>query len=252
MWTKSDTPCPVSEHLTELRRRVMTSAASVLVATLVAFPFAPHVLKLITRPLYDVLPAGAKLIALSPFEAWSAYTQISVACGVAISSPVWIAQMISFFTPAIGRRLALRILAMLSVALVLFIAGVVFCFYTVLPVGLEWGYLLTESMGAVLTPQLGHYVSLVTMLLFAFGLAFELPFAVALLLRTGILPVSSISMVRPYAYVLSFVVGAVLTPPDVMSQVALSVPLVILFEIGVFFGKFQTKKRDHLSTVERS
>lgn len=238
METDKDTPRPISDHLGELRRRSSISFLSVALCTIAMIPAAPGIFALIAAPLRGNAEGTAvQLLALTPFEAWLVYMRIAVAAGLVASAPVWMWQAIAFFSPALAASRLRQIIALTLTAAILFIAGAAFCYFAILPAAFAWGISFTDSMGVALMPDVGQYTSMVLMLLCAFGISFELPFAVALAMRLGILTPRGVGRIRPYAIVAAFIVGAVLTPPDVISQIALSIPLILLFEAGVFIGK---------------
>ncbi len=233
----ADVPLPINDHLRELRRRALISLLAVVLASAALMPFASRLVGFLSRPLMTALPQGVKLIALTPFEAWYAYFKIAVVGGVAIAAPVICSQVFAFAAPAMTRRARSMAAAGGLLAGAFFLAGAIFCYILVLPAGFAWAESFTEAMGAALMPRLDSYLSLAIGLIAAFGVAFELPLAVALSMRLGITTRQGLSRARPYAIVGAFVVGAVLTPPDVLSQVALAVPLIILYEAGILLGR---------------
>lgn len=221
-----------------MRRRAAVSLLSIAVCTIAALPFTPKIFAFIAAPISGIAAdGGVRLLALTPFEAWLVYMRIAVAAGLVASAPIWAWQAIAFFSPALAAARVRQIAILTIVASILFIAGASFCYFAILPAAFAWGISFTESMGVVLMPNVSQYTSMVLMLLAAFGLSFELPFIIAMAMRLGILTPQAVKKIRPYAIVIAFIVGAVLTPPDVISQIALSIPLILLFEAGVFIGK---------------
>ncbi|MFA4875272.1 MAG: twin-arginine translocase subunit TatC [bacterium] len=233
----ADTPLPITDHLRELRRRAFVALLAVAVCASLLLPFASKMVSFLSRPLLNALAPGARLVALTPFEAWYAYFKIAMIGGLVLAAPIVCSQLFAFASPAIERRARRVTLACGLLAGAFFIGGASFCYLWVLPAGFAWAASFTDSMGAELLPRLDSYLSLSIGLIAAFGLAFELPLAVALLMRLGIVSRSALSRARPYAIVGAFIVGAVLTPPDVISQTALAIPLIILYEAGILLGR---------------
>lgn len=233
----SDRPLPISSHLMELRRRIIISFIAVLLCTFAVFPFAPKIFSLLASPMHRVLPAGAALVALTPFEGWFIYMKICLVCGIVLASPIWLGQILAFASPAVGKR-AIRVSLLAGFAVgILFVAGAVFCFSSIIPFALRWGISLMNDMDIRFLPDAGEYISLVLALMLAFGMAFELPAALAIAIRLRILSPATARRGRPYVYVGAFIAAAILTPPDVATQIALAVPLILLFELGILAGR---------------
>jgi len=228
---------PLSGHVRELRRRIVISFLALLVCTVALFPLAPQIFSILAVPMYRALPSGVRFIALDPFEAWSVYMKIAVAGGIILSSPVWIGQIYAFISPAFDRKKMRAALIVGVFSGILFASGAAFCYAAILPAALEWGVRLIENMGVEFLPRLSRYISLVLMMLLTFGLAFELPFAIAILMRLGIVTPRGVARGRPYVIVGAFIAAAILTPPDIFTQVALAVPLILLFELGALTGR---------------
>lgn len=231
-----DESLPISVHMRELRMRVLVSLSSILICTAALMPFASHFSLFLARPLISALPEGTRLVVLTPFEAWYAYFKIAIIGGFVLSLPVIFSQIFAFASPAINKSMKYAALISGVFAGVLFIAGAAFCYLLVLPAGFKWAIKFTDVMGAVIMPRLESYISLALGLITAFGLAFELPLLVAMLIGFGIVSRKACAKARPYAIVGAFIVGALLTPPDVVSQTALAIPLILLYELGILLG----------------
>ena len=229
---------PIADHVRELRRRTLIAAAAILLCTAALLPLAPALFELLARPMRAALPAGVAFIALTPFEAWGVAFRIAFTGGLVLAAPVWLGELLAFARPAISARFDRRLLAAGVLAALFFAGGVAFAWAAVLPAAFRWGLALTDASGVTLAPQMSAYASFTASLLLAFGIAFELPILVALFLRLGIVTPGQLAAKRPHAIVAAFVLGAILTPPDVVSQLLLAIPLYLLYEAGILLGRF--------------
>lgn len=234
---------PIDEHLKELLRRALISAIAIAVCTAGIAPLTPMIFELLAAPMAARLPQGTSFIALSPFEAWIVYLRIALLGGLVLSAPVWIGQLFAFFRPALERRLTRRIAVAGLLATALFVGGVLFCYTAILPAAFSWGIALLEEDGIRMMPQMSSYAALILTLLVAFGLAFELPLVVGMLIYLGIAEPAAIAHARPHVIVGAFVAGAILTPPDVLSQICLAIPLYLLYEVGLLLGRILSRRR---------
>ena len=237
-----DPPRPLAQHLSELRRRSLVCLVAVAVGMAALLPFTPKLFAWLAAPLSAAM-GGSTFIALSPFEAWSVYFRLATVGGVILAFPVVCGQLFAFFAPALspGARRAAWVGG--AAAGTLFAAGATFCYGWILPAGFAWAVAMTREMGAELLPSLDRYLSLAMGLIAAFGLAFELPAAVTLAVVLGLTTPAALRQVRPYVIVGAFVVAAILTPPDVLSQTALAIPLILLYELGIVVGALLLRRR---------
>lgn len=217
------------EHLTELRSRLLKSIAVILIFSIGAYVFSERLLSYLTVPVGD-------LVFLSPAEAFLTHIKVSVIFGILISLPIVFYQFWKFVLPALKKNEKKFFYILLPVSLLLFYAGIVFCFFVVLPLGIRF---LLDFGGPELEPMisLGYYISFLLALLLPFGLIFELPLVLNLMVKLRILSVERIVSVRKYVIVLIFLVGAILTPPDIITQILLALPLIILFEASILIAK---------------
>ncbi len=217
------------EHLTELRSRLLKSIAVVLIFSIGAYVFSERLMEFLTVPVGD-------LVFLSPAEAFLTHIKVSVIFGILISLPVIFYQFWKFVLPALKKNEKKFFYILLPVSLLLFYAGILFCFFVVLPLGIRF---LLNFGSPELEPMisLGYYISFLLALLLPFGLIFELPLVLNLMVKLKILSVKRIVSVRKYVIVLIFLVGAILTPPDVITQILLALPLIILFETSILIAK---------------
>lgn len=221
----------VVEHLEEMRKRIIISLSSILAASIISYLATPQILKFISKPV-------GKLIFISPYEAFLTSIKIAVFCGIFLSSPVVLYQIWRFVSVGLKPVEYRYIMLFLPFSLLLFLGGAAFALFIVVPYGMR--FLLsfaTESVIPMLS--LGRYVSAVGVLMLSFGIAFQLPIVIAFLSKIGLVTYQTLKQNRKYALLLIFVIAAMLTPgPDIFSQVALAIPLLILYEIGICMAGF--------------
>ncbi len=229
-------------HLVELRSRLMKAAAAVLVIFLGLAPFARKVFTLVAQPLMSQLPEGATMIATkvaSPF-----LTPFKTAFWVAVfaAMPVVIYQAWAFVAPGLYKREKKIALPLVLSSIVLFYSGAAFAFYVVFP--LMFGFFTAATPeGVAMMTDIGEYLDFVLVLFFTFGLAFEVPIAILLMVGAGIVSPESLGRKRPYVLLGAFTLGMLLTPPDMISQTLLAVPLFLLYEVGILMARLVVKKR---------
>jgi sec-independent protein translocase protein TatC len=238
------------EHLAELRRRLLWSAGTFLIAFLISYHFAARIYDFLAAPLAHALEArGEKpeLIYTALYEAFFTYIKVSVFAAAFLSFPVIATQLWLFIAPGLYKREKQAMLPFLVVTPILFFAGGALAYYVIFPAA--WKFFLSfQSSGGAGTVQIdlmarvSDYLNLVMKLIFAFGLAFELPVLLTLLGKVGIINSAGLRKYRRYAYVGCFILAAVLTPPDVLTQLGLALPLIFLYEISVFSVKMVEPK----------
>lgn len=225
-----DRPLTIVEHLEELRHRLIISLVSVLIGSLLSYAATPRILEFISRPV-------GRLIFLTPYEAFFTYIKIALFCGIFLSSPVVVYQLWRFVSIGLKPDEKRYVLFFAPFSLVLFIAGGSFALFIIIPYGMK--FLLSFATDSVM-PMLsvGRYVSTVGWLLVISGIAFQLPIAITLLSRIGVLSYQILKKNRKYALLTIFIIAAMITPgPDIFSQIALSIPLLILYELGIWLAK---------------
>ncbi len=231
---------PLLEHLTELRRRIMISLAAFFAASFVAYFFAADIYGFLVRPLAEAFPnpEHRRLIYTGLAEAFLAYIKLAVFAGFLASFPIMAAQLYYFLAPGLYKKEKGTLLPFLIAAPVLFITGTAFAYYVVFPAA--WRFFLGfETGGAAgglpiqLEARVGDYLSIAMHLILAFGLAFQLPIVLMLLVKSGALTVQNLKAGRRYAIVIIVIIAAFITPPDLFSQIALSIPLYFLYEMSI-------------------
>lgn len=229
-------------HLLELRDRLLKAVTAVLIASLPCFYFANELYTFVSQPLRDKLPKGATLIATSVISPFMAPFKLALYVAVFIAMPVVIYQIWAFVAPGLYRREKKFALPLLVSSIVLFYCGVVFAYYAVFPVMFEF-FAKTTPANVTMMTDISEYLSFVLTMFFCFGLAFEVPVAVVLLVATGLVTVEKLTEARGYVLIGIFVVAAILTPPDAVSQTIMAVPMYLLFEAGVLFARLVAKSK---------
>lgn len=234
---------PLIEHLIELRSRLMRAVIAILVIFLGLYAFANDIYLFVAEPLMALLPEGSQMIATEVASPFLAPFKLTLVVAAFIAVPYVLHQAWAFVAPGLydnEKALALPILAS-SVAL--FYGGAAFAYYVVFPLLFQFFTQTGPENVAVMT-DINQYLNFVLKLFFAFGVAFEIPIATFLLILSGATTVESLSQKRPYVVLGCFVIGMLLTPPDVVSQSLLAVPMYLLYEVGLLFGRLVRRKRD--------
>jgi sec-independent protein translocase protein TatC len=235
---------PFLDHLEELRRRILWSLAAIVVGTVIGFLIVQnfHLMELLKEPIAPYLPNG-KLHVIRPTDAFFVTLKLALFCGLVLSAPIVIGHIWAFLAPALYEHEKRYITPFLIGAIGLFLAGVLMAYLWVLPVAL--GILLTKFQSDyfqyIITAR--EYFAFATQLIVAFGLMFEVPVVMVLLSALGIVNPATFAKQRPYALVVSSILSALLTPPDVMSMMMLMIPVVLLYEVGILLGRLVWKKR---------
>ncbi|SEL34979.1 twin-arginine translocase subunit TatC [Halomonas daqiaonensis] len=234
---------PLIEHLIELRSRLMRAVIAILVIFLGLYAFANDIYSFVAQPLMALLPEGSQMIATEVASPFLAPFKLTLVVAVFAAIPYVLHQAWAFVAPGLydnEKALALPILAS-SVAL--FYGGAAFAYYVVFPLLFQFFTQTGPEDVAVMT-DINQYLNFVLKLFFAFGVAFEIPIATFLLILSGATTVESLSKKRPYVVLGCFVIGMLLTPPDVVSQSLLAVPMYLLYEVGLLFGRLVRRKRE--------
>ena len=245
---------PLLDHLIELRQRLLYSALSLLVAFLISFYFAQHLFDFLVAPLADILVeregvyGARRLIFTDLTEVFFTYVKVAFFFGAFVVCPVFLTQLWLFIAPGLYRNEKGALAPFLIASPVLFLTGASLVYFVIFP--LAWQFFLSfETAGGAgtlpieLEAKVNEYLSLVMKLIFAFGLCFQLPVIMTLLARVGLATSKGMAAKRKYAIVGVFVVAAVFTPPDPLSQLSLAIPIILLYEISILMAKLVEKKR---------
>lgn len=241
----SDDRMPLTSHLEELRRKLIIAGISWLVAFLACYAYAELLFNLIADPVRQALPEGTSLVFITATEPFFTYLKISALAGLLVSLPVIFWQIWSFIAPGLYHHEKRYVIPFVVASTLCFALGAYFGFNFVFPMAfkvlIEFG---TGSGDLSAMLSMGSYLSLSSKLLLAFGLVFELPVVIFFLARMGVVDYKMLGRNRKFALLAAFLIGAMLTPPDVFSQTALALPFIVLYEIGIIVARLFGKKRD--------
>lgn len=238
---------PLIAHLTELRDRLLRSVLAVLLCALALMPFAGEIYSFVAEPLRRYLPEGSSMIATEVASTFLTPFKLVLVSAFCLAMPVILTQIWKFIAPGLyqhERKLAVPLLAS-SVAL--FYAGLAFAYFVVFPLVFGFFSGITPE-GVAYTPDIARFLDTALKLFLAFGLAFEIPIATVLLINAGVISAVDLAAKRPYVIVGCFVFGMLLTPPDIISQALLALPMWLLFEVGLLFGRL-IKKSDEANEI---
>lgn len=234
---------PFISHLVELRTRILRALAVVLVLFLGLAFYSNEIYSFLAGPLLKHMPEGSQMVAIDVASPFLTPFKLTLMVCVFLSIPFILHQAWAFVAPGLYRHERRMVLPLLVASTLLFYGGVAFAYFVVFP--LMFGFLTaTAPAGVAVMTDIAKYLDFVLTLFLAFGIAFEVPIATILLVWSGVVSRETISHNRPYVIVGAFVVGAILTPPDVVSQTLLSVPIWLLFEVGLVFSRFFENKRE--------
>ncbi|TCK01430.1 Sec-independent protein translocase TatC [Volucribacter psittacicida] len=235
---------PLISHLIELRNRILRCIACILLVFLALVYFANDIYHLISAPLVEQLPNGASMIATSIVTPFFTPIKLTLIASVFVSVPYILYQIWAFIAPALYQHEKRLIYPLLFSSTLLFYVGVAFAYYVVFP--LVFAFLTkTAPEGVAIATDISSYLDFVLTLFLAFGVCFEVPVAIILLCWSGITTPEDLRQKRPYIIVAAFVIGMLLTPPDVFSQTLLAIPMCLLFEVGVIFARFYRPKEEN-------
>jgi len=232
-------------HLLELRDRLLYSviAIAVVFGALMAFVGSGEVYTLVAKPLMDVMPPGANMVATEVASPFLTPIKLTLAVALVLTIPFLLYQLWAFVAPGLYRHERRLVLPLLVSSTVLFYSGMAFAYFVVFPMAFGF-FVHALPPGVTMMTDIRQYLDFVFSMFFAFGIAFEVPVAVVLLARMGVINPDTLAQKRPYMILAAFIVAAVLTPPDVFSQFFLAVPMIILYEIGVFFARRMKRAAD--------
>lgn len=229
-------------HLVELRSRLLKTAAAVVGIFVILLPFARQIFAYVSEPLREVLP-GNQMIATAVASPLLAPFKLTFFVALFLAMPVVLYQAWAFVAPGLYRKEKRFAMPLLASSILLFYAGVAFAYFVVFP--LIFGFMTAIAPeGVEVMTDITQYLEFITLIVFAFGLAFEVPVATVLLVWTGLVDIGKLTKARPYVFLSAFIVGMLLTPPDVISQTLLAVPVYLLYEIGILMSRIFARKTD--------
>ena len=239
-----DSEQPFITHLIELRNRMLRIVLAVAVITLALLPFSNFLFTSLSGPLTAHLPEGSSMIAIEVASPFLIPFKLTLVLALFIAMPYVLYQVWAFVAPGLYQHERRLVMPLLVSSTLLFYMGAVFAYFVVFPLVFAF-FTSTAPAGVSVMTDISRYLDFVLTLFFAFGAAFEVPVVTVLLVWTGMVTQESLRQKRPYIIVAAFVIGGVLTPPDVISQTLLAVPVWMLFELGLFFSSwFLSRKGD--------
>lgn len=224
-------------HLIELRDRLLRGVFSILVFFIILAPFANTLYEVLASPLMAALPEGNSMISTEPHGPFFVPFKFAFACAFALAVPYLLYQIWAFVAPGLYKHEQRLVIPLLVSSSGLFYLGILFAYFVVFPLIFEF-FANTAPEGVAVMTDINAYLGFVIKLFFAFGVAFEVPVATVLMIYMGVASEQSLAKKRPYIIVAAFVVGMLLTPPDVFSQTLLALPVWLLFEIGLLCSRF--------------
>lgn len=237
-----DTPLPLIAHLTELRDRLLRAILAVLLVFIILFPFANDIYAFVSAPLRALLPPDSSMIATEVASPFLTPFKLTLFTALFLAMPYVLYQAWAFIAPGMYRDEKRFALPVLASSIVLFYLGSAFAYFVVFPLIFAF-FTSVAPEGIAIMTDINRYLDFVLKLFFAFGIAFEIPIAALILIWAGITTPDDLVRKRPYIIVGCFVFGMLLTPPDVISQSLLAIPMWLLFEAGVFAGRLLEQRR---------
>ena len=234
----------LTDHLLELRNRLLIIISTIAICALMLTPFANNIYNFLALPLLNVLPEGSSMIAVDVASPFLAPFKLILLLSIAITFPVSIYNFWAFVAPGLYKNEKKFVIPILVSSTLLFYLGIVFSYYIVFPLIFSF-FTSIAPEGVQIATDISSFLNFVIKIFFAFGLAFEVPIITLIVVIFEISTVESLSKKRPYIIVSSFILGMVLTPPDVISQILLAVPIWLLFELGLFLAYLITRNKSN-------
>ena len=239
-------------HLFELRDRLIKSVAALLVVFLGLVYWAPDIFHLFSKPLLDALPNGGRMIVTDVTGSFFVPMKVTMLVAFLGALPVIMYQLWAFIAPGLYNHERKLILPIVTSSYILFIAGMAFAYFLVFPTVFQFMAHYNAPLGADMATDIDKYLSFAMTTFLAFGLTFEVPVVVVVLVKLGMVRIAKLKEIRPYIIVGAFVIAAVVTPPDVLSQLLLAVPLCLLYELGILVARFYEPKLDPADLEEQA
>ena len=248
--TNADNASPASEglqetfisHLVELRDRIIKAALAIIIIFMGLVYWAPEIFHLFAQPLLTALPSGGKMIVTDITGSFFVPMKVTMLVAFVIALPVVMYQLWAFIAPGLYTHERRLIVPLVVSSYSLFIIGMSFAYFLVFPTVFKFMAHYNAPLGAEMLTDIDNYLSFAMTTFLAFGITFEVPVVVVVLVRMGVVPLAKLREIRPYVIVGAFVIAAVVTPPDILSQLLLAVPMSLLYELGLFIARFYEKK----------
>jgi sec-independent protein translocase protein TatC len=240
---------PLTSHLQELRKRLVFSFIAVGAGFVICYAFSENLFALLSKPLLKMMPSGGTLIFTSVAEAFFTYMKVAFIAGIILTSPFVLFQVWAFVAPGLYRHEKRYVIPFVAAGSFFFVLGILFAYFVAIPVGFKFllGY-ATDFIKPM--PSMKEYLSFSIKFLLAFGLVFEFPVVLVLLARIGVVDAKTMARHRKYAILLIFIFAAVMTPPDIISQLLMAIPLMGLYELSILLSKIFGKKKPIPPTTE--
>jgi sec-independent protein translocase protein TatC len=242
-------PTTLFDHLLELRNSLLRAVLGVLVVFCSLVYFAQDLYQYLAQPLLSTMPTGSQMIATDVASPFFAPFKLTIVLSVFVAMPYILYQVWSFVAPGLYRNEKRLIVPLMIGSTMLFYSGIAFAYFVVFPVVFAF-FTSVAPEGVVIATDISSYLDFVLKLFFAFGAAFEIPIAIILMCWTGITTPDSLREKRPYVVVGAFVIGMLLTPPDIISQTMLAVPMLLLFEVGIIIASLHKREDEEDETSE--
>jgi sec-independent protein translocase protein TatC len=237
------------DHLLELRTRLLHAVLSVLVVFCSLIYFAQDIYQYVAKPLLAVMPEGTQMIATDVASPFFTPFKLTIVLSIFIAMPYILYQLWSFIAPGLYKHEKRLMAPLMLGSTLLFYGGIAFAYYVVFPVAFAF-FSSVAPDGVTIATDISNYLDFVLKLFFAFGAAFEIPIVIILLCWTGVTTPASLRTKRPYIVVGAFVVGMLLTPPDIISQTMLALPMLLLFELGIIIASVYYRTEEETSSKE--
>lgn len=237
---------PFMSHLVELRDRLLRAVLVILILFLGLFTFSNELYSLLAEPLLIHLPTGSSMIATEVASPFLTPFKLSMMTAIFIGMPFILYQLWAFVAPGLYKHEKSMAFPLLFSSIILFYLGMVFAYFVVFPLMFQF-FTGIALEGVTMMTDITKYLDFVLKMFFAFGMAFEVPIATIIVISTGMTTAQKLSEKRPYIIVVAFIAGMLLTPPDVVSQMLLAIPMWILFELGLVFSRLLTRKKERLA-----
>lgn len=237
---------PFMSHLVELRDRLLRAVLVILVVFLALFSFSSELYSLLAEPLLIHLPSGSSMIATEVASPFLTPFKLAMMSAIFISMPFLLYQLWTFIAPGLYKHEKSLAFPLLFSSIILFYLGMVFAYFVVFPLMFKF-FTGIALEGVTMMTDITKYLDFVLKMFFAFGMAFEVPIATILVISTGMTTADKLAEKRPYIIVVAFIAGMLLTPPDVVSQMLLAIPMWILFEFGLIFSRILMRKKTRLA-----
>jgi sec-independent protein translocase protein TatC len=239
-------------HLFELRDRVIKSGLAIIVVFIGLVYWAPDIFHLFAQPLLKALPVGGKMIVTDVTGSFFVPMKVTMLVAFIIALPVVMYQLWAFIAPGLYLHERKLIMPLVVSSYSLFIIGMAFAYFLVFPTVFKFMASYNAPLGAEMSTDIDNYLSFAMTTFLAFGITFEVPVVVVVLVRMGMVPLAKLKEIRPYVIVGAFVISAIVTPPDVLSQLLLAVPMTLLYELGLLVARFYVPKSSEEDTQATS